>query len=553
MCGIVGVIQYASPIDREIRARALRVLFSEMMLLTEVRGDDATGLYQVHTDGDWMLAKKGEKSTKWLYEDRISPEDPVVYGDFMDTWATHPKELTALVGHCRKATVGSKGQDNDDNHPFAIQLDERDAILGVHNGTLVNHEIIFSKLGDELERQGEVDSEAIFHLLYHATEKGTKPVDEKIMHYIGERLDGAFAVIAVNSRFPNQVITFRENRPMEYMLIRPLNIVAIASEKKFLEAALAKYDFFRRMVDRTLPELDFVDRLLAEKDFRIFDTNQPFCTRPKMEWTSSFEGISFRGDMRPYLKPMLEDWRVPVKVVVTTPAKSYIPPPTTVLPPDPKVTKATPALPATVSPAQDAKAGSVVTAQVQIPLSTEEKAGSEGMVRAKSLGLAVHYDLLGEISTATGKTDQELKALDTVSLANLLAQLHFNFGYAMGTVDSNDRVEDVRKKGREQLGRMEKTSAKQAKAQAHIWEMKCLLQLATALSLCGFGFTEKNAAVAIRTLSGIPEERRKDILETAKHFFEDDPSRKSIESAVAKLKEARDRKKQSQKDQSAED
>lgn len=553
MCGIVGVIQYRSPIDREIRARALRVLFSEMMLLTEIRGDDATGLYQVHTDGDWMLAKKGEKSTKWLYEDRASQEDPVVYKDFMDSWTLHPKDLTALVGHCRKATVGSKGQDNDDNHPFAIQLDESNAILGVHNGTLANHEVIFRRLGDELERQGEVDSEAIFHLLYHATDKGTKPVDEKVMQHIGERLDGAYAVIAVNSRFPNQVVTFRENRPMEYMLIRPLNIVAIASEKKFLEAAIAKYDFFRRMVDNELPALDFVDRLLAEKEFRIFDTNRPFCARSKMEWTSSFEGISFRGEMRPYTKPMLEDWRVPIKTVTTVPAKAYTPPSSTVvLTPDPKVSKATTALPATVLPAPETEVGSIVTAQVKISLSPEEKAGADAMIRAKSLGLAVRYDLLGEISTALGKTDQEIRGLDQVAMANLLAQLHFNFGYAMGTVDSSDRVEDVRKKGREQLGRMEKTSAKQAKAQAHIWEMKCLLQLATALSLCGFGFTERNASIAIKTLVGIPEERRKDILETAKHFFEDSPSQKAIDGAVSKLKEARDRKK-SQRAQSTED
>ncbi|RLA57804.1 MAG: hypothetical protein DRR04_12185, partial [Gammaproteobacteria bacterium] len=145
MCGIVGVLQYKSEVPVDVRERALRILFSEALIKTETRGEDATGVYQVHSDGDWMMTKKGVKSSEWAYT-RANDEDHMVYQDLMDTWSAHASPMTALVGHCRKATVGSKGADNNDNHPFAIQVDEKNALLGIHNGTLDNHEIIIDKL-----------------------------------------------------------------------------------------------------------------------------------------------------------------------------------------------------------------------------------------------------------------------------------------------------------------------------------------------------------------------------------------------------------------------
>ena len=117
MCGIVGILQYDSEVSREVRHRALKILFSEAMRKTETRGEDATGIYQVHTDGDWAMTKKGIRASEWLFLDGEDSDDPIVYSDFMDSWLEHPQELTALVGHCRKATVGSKGKDNDDISP----------------------------------------------------------------------------------------------------------------------------------------------------------------------------------------------------------------------------------------------------------------------------------------------------------------------------------------------------------------------------------------------------------------------------------------------------
>ena len=182
MCGIVGILQYESKVPRDIRNKAIRILFSETLLQTEVRGEDATGLFQVCGDGDWMALKTGVKSSKWLFDD-TSSRDPANYQDFMQSWDEYAGTMPALIGHCRKATIGSKGRDNNDNHPFAIQIDAKNALLGIHNGTLDNHEIIYSKLPEGLVRQGSTDSEAIFHFMYHLTEQVQQPITGEVIRY----------------------------------------------------------------------------------------------------------------------------------------------------------------------------------------------------------------------------------------------------------------------------------------------------------------------------------------------------------------------------------
>src|SRR5574338_822967 len=395
MCGLVGIVQYKSKVPKDVRAKALRILFSELMLRTEVRGDDATGVYQVQKDGDSMLTKKGQKVSNWLYTRQQDDADPVVYQDFMEMSTEHPQELGAIVGHCRKATVGSKGEDNKDNHPFAVQLDERNAILGVHNGTLTNHEIIFKKLeemGGHLKRHGTVDSESIFHLLYYATEHGTKPVDINIMKYLGERIEGAYAIIAMNSRFPNQVITARYERPVELVMVRPLNIAIICSEKKFWDSAVERYAFTREFLDPTLPALEFTDRMLPERDFRVFDTERDFPEDGKLEW-KSFDTISFSGEMRK-IGLIDEAWRPATKVYSGTSAgtsaySGYTPPAAAAASGASSAAKTDVKkesvihLPAGSSAAKKEEASDAVVVDVEIK---DEKVGA-ALVQAKSLGL----------------------------------------------------------------------------------------------------------------------------------------------------------------------
>ena len=557
MCGIVGIVQYESRIDREVRARALRILFSDIMLLTEPRGDDATGIYQVHTDGDWMMAKKGQKVSQFLYE-VDGEDDPITYSDVMGTWDQHAKEMTALVGHCRKATVGSRGQNNDDNHPFAVQLDEQNAILGVHNGTLTNHETIFKKLVNQLPRQGSVDSEAIFHLMYEETDKGTKPMTGNILRRMGERIDGAYAVITVNTRFPNQVSVFREGRPTEMMMVSPLNIVILSSDRKFVEQALAKYEFFRRMLDSSLPSLTTVDRILPERDYRIFDTTRPFPNKSKLEW-GDFDTVSEKGEMRrpAASNPVLEDWKTPSSKssggysdhgvysgYAGHGASFYKAPETPAGPPTPPaappVTTVAPAalsgvraLPATI------KKNEAITVDAEVVLGEpSEKEAAKAFHHAASLGLCVSYDSTAEVAKAIGKTEAEINKMPPMELANEMSKLHFSFGYAMGAIDSKSATEEVRRLGREQLQKMERLADKQKKAEKYIWELKTLLQLGIALAQCGYPISERNLAIMIKSFKSLPEERGKAVGQMLRSILEDKSAQKIIKELVSKLKTA---------------
>jgi hypothetical protein len=545
MCGIVGVLQYKTKVPRHVRQRALRILFSETMLKTEVRGEDATGIYQVHENGDWAMTKKGVKASQWMFLDSKESEDPVVYSDFMDGWAQHPHDLTALVGHCRKATVGSKGKDNEDNHPFAVQLDQDNAILGIHNGTLDNHEIIFKKLPPMLKRQGKVDSEAIFHLMFHLSEHGTKPWDGEIMKNLGKRLEGAYACIVVNSRFPNKVATFRDGRPMEFFLIAPLNIVLICSEKKFADAALEKYEFIRRLLDPELPALQTYDAALVEKDYRIFDTALEF---PEGKPTfQDLNRISERGDIRTFNGGLEEGW----KVEKTTTTTTY--PPTTpttykggtqysgtagtAAAKTSKADDTVKALPAKIEDKKDDDA--IVTVEVEIGSEEEAKKGYE---KAKSLGLSVHYDSENEVAKTLGLTQIELDKLTKVELANLLSATHFNFGYAVSRFDYKAEIEDVRKKGRDQNKRLEKSEEKKRRAENHVWELKQLVSIMLALMDSKFSVTEQNIGISLTAFAKLSDQRKKDIMKMAKDILSDKGVRQVVSQLRSRYKEAAERK-----------
>jgi len=543
VCGIVGALQYKSDVERVVRKKALQIIFTETMLKTEPRGDDATGLYQVHADGDWMLTKKGEKVTTWL-EANSGKNDPAVYQDFVDTWNSHPHELKALVGHCRKATIGSKGTDNDDNHPFAVQLDERNAILGIHNGTLNNHEIVFNKLKElsnsHLIRQGSVDSEAIFHMMYHVTEYGTKPVDGDMLRYMGKRLDGAYACIIVNSRFPNQVVTFRDGRPVEYLMISPLNVVLVASDKKFIESAMEKYNFIRRWTEagKDLPELKVEYRTLLEKDYRIFDLSKPF---PKILGWNAFDAISERGVMLDNTKNIETDWKASTAKTTFTSQGFYCRDNNvyTRKAVTPTVSKALASGEKTTSSEEkidSSNTTAVVSAEIKkVELGSEEEAKAV-FQKAKLLGLCPAYDMPREIAGAIGVSEAALKDISEIELANRLGQTHFNMGYAIGRVDSQHEIDNIRKKAREQHGGMEKNVEKQKRAEKHIWELKQLSVISMALAESEYPIALKNIEIVLDNYTKYSKERINEIMNTAQSLFKDQGARRQISNLIADFK-----------------
>ena len=545
MCGIVGVAQYKSGVPREIRQKALKILFSDVMLKTETRGEDATGVYQVHEDGDWAMSKKGVKVSEWLFQDAGSTEDPVVYSDFMDSWSQHPIEMTSLVGHCRKATIGSKGRDNDDNHPFAVQLDKKNAILGVHNGTLNNHEVIFNKLPKMLKRQGKVDSESIFHLLFHLSEQGTKPINGEMLKTLGRRLEGSFACVVVNTRFPHIMATFREGRPLEYFMISPLNIVVMASMKSFVESAIEKYDFIRKMLDPELPPLLYDDRTLSDKDYRIFDTSRKF---PEGKPTfNDLDAISEKGELRKFNDTLDSSWKAPTSSSSTTGGAYHYSGGTS------KAGGSSSAIAAKTSKStvDDKKASThkqgpkkgeddlITTVEVEIGGDEDAKKSFE---RVRSLGVCTNYATMAEVASSLNTTVVELNKLGPVEVINLAVQAHFNLGYAASKFDSKSQTADVLKKGAAQNKKLEKAESKQQRAQNHVWELKQVITIMLALAEGKYPITMQNIDISMGAFKELSEDRRKDVLKMAGEILGDRNVQKVVQDLYAAYRRAADKK-----------
>jgi hypothetical protein len=229
MCGIIGVLNYGSNED-ENRESAL-YLTSTLVEFTEPRGKDATGVAALFDDGNFVCQKGAISASKFVARFGKEPTD---FNGFLSVLRLREEPLRTVIGHCRKKSVG-RSANNANNHPI-----KAGNIVGVHNGTLKNDDIIFEKL--KCARDGQVDSEAIFRLFDHYTKNGKEPFTMEMVEEVIKRLEGSFSILTFNANNPNQVIAARDQRPAEFCFIKPLKLMLVASEKKFIENSIWNYN-----------------------------------------------------------------------------------------------------------------------------------------------------------------------------------------------------------------------------------------------------------------------------------------------------------------------
>jgi len=238
MCGIAG-IAFLGTLDHEnelLRQKLAWYIITELLITTQARGDDATGIATIFNDGNYIGLKMGVMATEFVARSGGKETD---YDGFLNIWKKSmegPKHRYAkfCMAHCRKTTVGSVF-DNDNNHPIHVE-----PLLGVHNGSITNHDVIFENL--KRERKGNVDSEAIFALLHEFTEGGKKEFTKESILEVTKRLHGTYAVVAANSNSPYQIAVFRDGRPLILNIIKPLNIIVLSSEEGLFQTALFRYN-----------------------------------------------------------------------------------------------------------------------------------------------------------------------------------------------------------------------------------------------------------------------------------------------------------------------
>ena len=259
MCGIIGQLAFGelNEVKEQVRREAMIFWGSELLQMTQVRGEDATGVSLLFEDGNYFGLKMGIAPAEFISRFGKNEKE---YGGFIKAWRRTKRNAKVFLGHCRKKSRGS-ANNNNNNHPICVG-----DVVGIHNGTLDNDNRIFENL--KCGRNGEVDSEAIIRLIHHYTKNGKEPFTTQMLRDIGQRLSGTYAVIAMSGNNPYQVCAFRDSKPIEILLVKPLSLVVLASEKKFLDMALWR---FNKLGNLYMPEANFPT---IEKDDIEFKTMQ---------------------------------------------------------------------------------------------------------------------------------------------------------------------------------------------------------------------------------------------------------------------------------------
>lgn len=163
-----------------------------MLHVCELRGEDSTGIFSVKNTESEAKITKVVGGTREMFE--TAAWDKLSFYD-----------KRAVVGHCRKATVGLVNRSTA--HPFV-----RGNLTGVHNGTLRN----WRDLPVEAE---SVDSST----LYSAMDKNG--VKETI-----EAVDGAYAMIWWDAAEETVNVIRNKERPLYYAFNEAGSVIFLASE-----------------------------------------------------------------------------------------------------------------------------------------------------------------------------------------------------------------------------------------------------------------------------------------------------------------------------------
>ena len=234
MCGIVGAFafgKYGTKAEEKVRRESSIFITTQLLQKTVDRGKDATGVSLLWEDGNYTGLKMGIPAPDFIGRFGDTEKD---YEGILKLWREYPKIMKIFFGHCRKSSVGNS-YDNKNNHPIKV-----DDIMVIHNGTLTNHDIVFGKLN--CKRHAEVDTEAIAHLLHKYTKNGVEPFTIEALRETCRRLQGTYSVLAASGNNPFQVAQFRDTKPAEMVLVKPLKTVFVASEEKFLKNILFEYN-----------------------------------------------------------------------------------------------------------------------------------------------------------------------------------------------------------------------------------------------------------------------------------------------------------------------
>jgi glucosamine 6-phosphate synthetase-like amidotransferase/phosphosugar isomerase protein len=193
----------------------------QLLIELQPRGLDASGIAVINDP---------EHERSVIFKKPLRPSRLIVRPRFQDALDLIGPQTNFILLHARASTVGTTDQ-NFDNHPIITP-----PVVGIHNGTLRNHDEVFKKF--ELAREGEVDSEVIFRLYGDLLERGIEP--EEAMKAVAGQLEGAFTGAAVDLRHPHRMLMFKFQRPLHVLTFKHYDMVIAISEVRHYDRAKAK-------------------------------------------------------------------------------------------------------------------------------------------------------------------------------------------------------------------------------------------------------------------------------------------------------------------------
>ena len=193
--------------------------------------------------------------------------------------AEKPKSKLGIA-HTRWATHGEPSEANA--HPHK----SKDSVYIVHNGIIENYvELRESLIAEGYDFTSQTDSELIAHLLDLFINKGNTMIDA--MYLAKEKLDGAYAIAAIDLKDNSNLVVARNKSPLLiglgtdeiFAASDPLAIAQLTNDFIFLEdgdvASISAeeykiYDSSKVEVTRDVTHIDISSQTTSKGDFRHF-------------------------------------------------------------------------------------------------------------------------------------------------------------------------------------------------------------------------------------------------------------------------------------------
>ena len=252
MCGIIAAAS----------TRNVGKLLVQGLHKMEYRGYDSAGIALHQDDSIAHLRALGKVQ---LLEDKMVSEKP---------------KSKLGIAHTRWATHGEPSEINA--HPHK----SKDSVYIVHNGIIENYiELRESLIKDGYEFSSQTDSELIAHMLDLYLSQSNGMIDA--MYLVKERLEGAYAIAAIDIKDSKNLVVARNKSPLllglgtDEMLAAsdPLAIGQLTNEFIFLEdgdvAELSAesytiFDTNKKKVEREITTIDISSQATSKGDFRHY-------------------------------------------------------------------------------------------------------------------------------------------------------------------------------------------------------------------------------------------------------------------------------------------